>query len=56
MNDTYPSLIDIHDEISKHSFDYTRLSEDRIMIFGPMGAVKYSRQADNTWAKDRAGF
>jgi len=56
MNDTYPSLVDIMDEVAKNSFDYKKLTEDRVLVYGPLGAVKYTRQADNTWTKDRVGF
>jgi hypothetical protein len=56
MNDTYPSLVDIMDEVAKYGFDYKKLTENRVPVFGPLGAVKFTRQADNTWKKDRAGF
>jgi len=56
MKDSYLSLVDIYDEVAKNSFDYKLLNENRILIYGPLGAVKYTRQVDNSWTKDRAGF
>lgn len=56
MNDTYPSLLDILDEIAKKGYSYRKPNDDRIFVITEESNYVFGRMEDNTWQRYKVGF